>query len=69
MNEQVTFEEDPMSMCKGCGENVDELVSVKVDGRTAKLCEDCADQAREAGEIAEESEAAVRQMMGYKGKR
>jgi hypothetical protein len=58
-----------MPICKGCGEEVDEVVSVKVDGRAKKLCEDCADQAREGEEIAEQSEAVVQQMMGYKGKR
>lgn len=58
-----------MPTCKMCGEEVEELVSVKIDGRRKKLCEDCADEAREAGEIAEESEAVVQQMMGFKGRR
>ncbi|MET0340845.1 MAG: hypothetical protein ABW252_07570 [Polyangiales bacterium] len=58
-----------MPVCKGCGDEVDELVSAKVDGRTKKLCEDCADRAREAGEVAEASEAVVQGMMGYKGRR
>lgn len=58
-----------MPTCKGCGEEVDELVNVKVDGRSKKLCEDCADQAREQDSIAEESESAVQQMMGFKGRR
>ena len=58
-----------MPVCKGCGDEVDELVSVKVDGRSKKLCEDCADRAREAGEVAEASEAVVQGMMGYKGRR
>jgi ribosome-binding protein aMBF1 (putative translation factor) len=58
-----------MATCKGCGDEVDELVSVKVDGKTKKLCEDCADSAREQAAVAEESEAVVRKMMEYKGKR
>jgi hypothetical protein len=58
-----------MPTCKGCGEEVDEVVSVRVDGRTKKLCEECAEQAREGEAIAEESEAAVQQMMGFKGRR
>ena len=58
-----------MPICKGCGEESDELVSVKVDGRSKKLCEECADRAREAGEVAEASEAVVQGMMGYKGRR
>jgi hypothetical protein len=58
-----------MPICKGCGEEVDELVSAKVDGKTKKLCEDCADRAAEGQAVAEESEAAVQRMMGYKGRR
>ncbi len=58
-----------MPVCKGCGEQADELVSVKVDGRTKKLCEECADRAREQGEVAEQSEAVVQSMMGFKGRR
>jgi ribosome-binding protein aMBF1 (putative translation factor) len=58
-----------MPTCKGCGEDVDELIRVKVDGKSKKLCEDCADRAREHAVVAEESEAVVRNMMEYKGKR
>ena len=58
-----------MPTCKECSDEVDSLVSVKVDGKAKKLCEDCADRAREAGEIAEASEGAVQQMMGFKGRR
>jgi hypothetical protein len=58
-----------MAVCKGCGEEVDELFAVKVGGKTKKLCEDCKSRAEESDEIAEESERAVRGMMEYKGKR
>ena len=58
-----------MSTCKGCGEESDELVAVKVSGKTKKLCESCADLAREQAQIAEESESAVQNMMGFKGRR
>jgi ribosome-binding protein aMBF1 (putative translation factor) len=58
-----------MATCKGCGEDSDELVTVKVGGKTKKLCESCADVAREQDQIAEESEAAVQNMMGFKGRR
>ena len=58
-----------MPTCKGCGEEVDELVSVRVENKTKKLCEECADRAREQDDIAEQSEAVVQQMMGFKGKR
>ncbi|HTA94464.1 MAG TPA: hypothetical protein VK745_33020 [Polyangiaceae bacterium] len=58
-----------MATCKGCGEESDELVVVKVSGKTKKLCEGCADIAREQDQIAEESESAVQNMMGFKGRR
>ncbi|MEO8900426.1 MAG: hypothetical protein ABI488_02320 [Polyangiaceae bacterium] len=58
-----------MATCKGCGEESDELVAVKVSGKTKKLCEGCVDVAREQDQIAEESEAAVQNMMGFKGRR
>lgn len=58
-----------MAVCKGCNDEVEALVSVKVGGKTKKLCEDCADRAREEGEIAEESERVVQGMMGFKGRR
>lgn len=58
-----------MPTCKGCDDEVDTLVTVKVDGKSKKLCEDCADRARETAEIAEQSEAVVQGMMGFKGRR
>ena len=58
-----------MPVCKECDDEVDSLVSVKVDGKAKKLCEDCADRAREAAEIAEASESVVQGMMGFKGRR
>ena len=58
-----------MPECKECGDEVDELFKVRVAGRNKALCEDCADRVREENEIAEESEAVVQQMMGFKGRR
>jgi len=58
-----------MPVCKGCGEEVDSLVAVKDGNKTKKLCEDCADRAREEGEIAEASEGVVQNMMEFKGRR
>ncbi len=58
-----------MAECKECGNEADKLVSVKVDGKARKMCEDCADRVREQGEIAEASESAVQNMMGFKGRR
>ena len=58
-----------MPVCKVCEEEVDSLLSVKVDGKAKKMCEDCADREREKGEVAEASEAVVQNMMGFKGRR
>jgi hypothetical protein len=58
-----------MPTCKSCGDDVETLVSVKVGGKTKKLCEDCADRAREEAEVAEASESVVQGMMGFKGRR
>lgn len=58
-----------MPVCKGCGEEAEALVSVKVGGKTKKLCEDCVDRAREETEVAEASESVVQNMMGFKGRR
>jgi ribosome-binding protein aMBF1 (putative translation factor) len=58
-----------MPTCKQCNNEVDELKTVKVAGKSKKMCEDCADRAREEGAVAEESEAVVQNMMGFKGRR
>jgi len=58
-----------MPECKSCGQDVDELVTVSVRGKKKKLCEDCADLAREEAEVAEASEGVVQQMMDFKGRR
>lgn len=58
-----------MATCRECKDEVDKLVSVKVTGKARKVCTDCADRLREAGEIAEASESVVQGMMGYKGRR
>lgn len=58
-----------MPICRECEDEVEELVKVRVDGRSVKLCEDCADRAREEAEIAEASEGVVQDMMGFKGRR
>jgi ribosome-binding protein aMBF1 (putative translation factor) len=58
-----------VAQCKSCGEDADELVQVKVDGKKLRLCESCADQAKEQEAIAEASEAVVQNMMGFRGRR
>jgi len=58
-----------MAVCKQCGDDADSLVTVKVGGKSKKMCEECADRAREEAEVAEQSEAVVQNMMGFKGRR
>jgi ribosome-binding protein aMBF1 (putative translation factor) len=58
-----------MPTCRSCKDEVDELVSVKADGRRVKVCEDCAERIAEESEIAEMSESVMQEMMGYKGRR
>jgi DNA replicative helicase MCM subunit Mcm2 (Cdc46/Mcm family) len=56
-------------ICKSCGEEVDELVTIKDGAKSKKLCEDCADRVGEQTAVAEQSEAVVQQMMGFRGRR
>jgi hypothetical protein len=58
-----------LPICKLCEDEVEELVTVKVGGKSRKACEDCADRLREEAEIAELSESVVQGMMGFKGRR
>jgi ribosome-binding protein aMBF1 (putative translation factor) len=58
-----------MPVCKSCGEEVDELVSVKVDGKAKKLCESCAEEAQANDAVQQESESVVQNMMGFTGRR
>jgi hypothetical protein len=44
-----------MPICKTCENEVDALVTVKVAGKSKKMCEDCVDRAREEQEVAEAS--------------
>lgn len=54
--------------CKACGEDVEELQTVKVNGKPKKVCEDCASRLAEQGEVAEAATGKMREMMEYKGK-
>jgi hypothetical protein len=56
-------------ICKECGDEVDELVTLCVGRKKVKLCEDCADRKREELEIAGEAEGVMQGMMEYKGRR
>lgn len=58
-----------MPVCKACGEEVDELVSARLGGKTKKVCADCAERAEEEEAVGQESEAAVQRMMEFKGRR
>lgn len=55
--------------CKLCGEEADELRSVKVQGRARKACEDCVERLEEEAEIGAEAESVMQGMMEYKGRR
>ena len=65
----MRYPDRTMPFCKVCQEEVDELISVKVAGRSRKMCEECAELAEEQAAIAEESESAMQGMMEYKGRR
>lgn len=58
-----------MPTCRACKDDVDTLVTVTVAGKKQKLCESCADRAREDAEVARESESVIQGMMGFKGRR
>ena len=60
-----------MPLCRECDNEVDELFMVKVEGNSKKkkMCDDCRSRAAEGQAIAEESEAVVQGMMGFKGRR
>lgn len=53
--------------CQDCGEETDELMTVKVGKTKLRLCEECAELRREEDSILEEAEGAMRDMMEYKG--
>ena len=40
-----------MAICKSCGEESDELVAIKVAGKTKKVCDDCKSRLEEEAEI------------------
>lgn len=58
-----------MAICPVCKEDVSEMKIETIGGKKKKMCEDCAERARESEAVAEESEAVVQQMMGFKGRR
>jgi len=58
-----------MPICRECEDEVDQLVKLKLGKKTVKICAECADRMREELEIAEESEAVMQEMMGFKGRR
>lgn len=65
----LVLHEIDMASCKSCGEEVDELVTAKIGGKTKKVCSDCAERAAEEEAVAEASESVVQGMMGFKGRR
>jgi ribosome-binding protein aMBF1 (putative translation factor) len=55
--------------CKSCSEDVDQLVKARSEGKTIKVCQDCADRLAEEAEVAQAAEGVIRGVMEYKGKR
>ena len=62
-------EDGPPVIAEVFGDDLDARWVEEACLKAKRLCEDCADRAREEEEIAEQSEAVVRDMMGFKGKR
>ena len=58
-----------MAGCRNCGDEDEELTTIKVEGRRIRVCEQCAEELELDQHIAEASEEAVQQMMGFKGRR
>ena len=58
-----------MPTCRECKDEVETLKVVMSGGKKVKLCEDCAERLEQEGQVAEESEAVVQQMMGFTGRR
>jgi hypothetical protein len=58
-----------MPACPVCKEDVAEMKIENIGGKKKKMCEECAERARETEAVAEESEAVVQQMMGFTGRR
>jgi hypothetical protein len=58
-----------MPTCRECNNDVDELVAVRVEGKRKKMCQDCADRAKESELVGQESEGVIQEMMGFRGRR
>ena len=54
--------------CKVCGNEVEELRTIRVRGRERRACEECAERLAETAEIEDAATGAMREMMGYRGR-
>jgi hypothetical protein len=54
--------------CQECGDEIEEVVRVKVGKKTMKLCEACAETHEQDEEVAAQAENSMRSMMEYKGR-
>jgi len=52
--------------CKECSEDVESLVTVQIDRKRARMCEECADRLREEGEINAVAQVVMHDMMAYR---
>ncbi len=57
-----------MATCQECGEEIDEVIKIKVGKKTLRVCEACADELHDEQEVAEGAERVMQGMMEYKGK-
>lgn len=56
-----------MAKCQKCKADEAELHPFELGSKTKMLCEECLELAEEEAAIAEMSESAMQDMMGYKG--
>jgi hypothetical protein len=54
--------------CPLCHDEVEELVSVRQDGKRKRACEECASKLASDAEIADAATSAMQGMMEYKGR-
>lgn len=54
--------------CALCGDDVEELHAVRVQGKRRRVCEDCFDRVQEQEQIDDAALDAMGDMMGYRGR-
>lgn len=54
--------------CQACGETDDDLEILMIGKKKRRLCETCAEEAKEELELGAEAESAMQSMMEYRGR-